>query len=257
METRKATERSIGPDLRQVDELRRSIEARGAMGEAARRNWLHRCKLELTTESCALEGSQLSFDDTKILLELELVIGGKPAKCYRDAVNFARAFDMMADTSQFAQLPLTAAWLDRLHRALCGREQTVRRSSPDLPADDPIGASPQRRPIPPHTDVAQKLDELLASAAEGREHALTRAALLHNELIALSPYPAQNAPLARLMLNLLLLHDGYGLCLFPRETHADYLRAVQAALSPKRPDHAPFVRFLAARLLADQAKRLA
>jgi len=58
-------------------------------------------RVETTFSSNALEGNILTLNETKVILEDGITIGGKPIKDYYEATGHAKAYDSLLTPSTF------------------------------------------------------------------------------------------------------------------------------------------------------------
>ncbi len=182
-------------------------------------------RLLATYHSNALEGNTLSLHETQMVLEYGITIDGHPLREYLEATNHAEAFDVLPT---LVDQPITVETIQRLHRLVmdkidphAGVLRTVQvyvRGAPFTP--------------PPAKDVALYIEQWVqwfTSDAALRYDPVTRAAVAHHEFEAVHPYSDGNGRVGRLLLNLILIQEGYPPALVLREWRPRYIQTLQQA----------------------------
>jgi Fic family protein len=182
-------------------------------------------RLLATYHSNAIEGNTLSLRETQMVLEYGLTVDGHPLREYLEATNHAEAFDTLPT---LAQRPITVDTVEGLHRLVmakidphAGELRTVSvsiRGAPFTP--------PPARDVPLY--LAQWVHWLTGDVAM-RYDPVTRAAIAHHDFEALHPFTDGNGRVGRLLLNLMLMQEGYPPALVLREWRARYIQALQQA----------------------------
>jgi Fic family protein len=183
-------------------------------------------RIRLTYHSNAIEGNTLTLRETQIVIEEGLTIGGHSLREHLEATNHADAFDELrrlvesaASITTDTVLRLHALVLHDLHE-LAGqwRQQPVYIRGSDL------------RP-PPADQVPALMTQWIAWLEhEGQTyHPLVRAAIAHHGFVAVHPFIDGNGRVSRLLLNCMLLRDGYAPAFILREWKGRYLQALHAA----------------------------
>jgi Fic family protein len=182
-------------------------------------------RLLTTFHSNAIEGNTLTLHETQVVLEYGITVDGHPLREYLEATNHAEAFDAL---QQLVERSITVETIQRLHGLImdkidprAGELRTVQvyiRGTSFTP--------PPARDVPLY--VAQWVQWLTSDAAL-RCDAITRAAIAHHDFEAIHPFTDGNGRTGRLLLNLLLMQDGYPPALVLREWRPRYLQALQQA----------------------------
>lgn len=183
-------------------------------------------RIRLTYHSNAIEGNTLTLRETQIVIEEGLTIGGHTLREHLEATNHARAFDELRQLVEGSAsigietiLRLHALVLHDIHElAGAWRQQAIYIRGSDL------------RP-PPAGQVPMLMNQWIVwLEQEGQKyHPVVRAAIAHHGFVAVHPFIDGNGRVSRLLLNLMLLRDGYAPAFLLREWKGRYLQALHAA----------------------------
>lgn len=182
-------------------------------------------RLLLTYHSNAIEGNTLTLAETQMVLEYGMTANGHPLREFLEATNHAEAFDALTG---LASGPITSETVLALHRLVmdkideyAGELRTVQvniRGADFTP--------------PPARDVPRYLEQWIAwltSDTARQYEVVTRSAIAHHDFEALHPFTDGNGRVGRLLLNLMLMREGYPPALVLREWRTRYIQALHAA----------------------------
>jgi Fic family protein len=182
-------------------------------------------RLLATYHSNAIEGNTLSLHETQMVLEYGITVDGHPLREYLEATNHAEAFDTL---SALVEQPITLDTVQRLHALVMDKidpqagelrkVQVYIRGAPFTP--------PPARDVPLY--LAQWVNWLTSDTALHYDP-VTRAAIAHHDFEALHPFTDGNGRVGRLLLNLILMQDGYPPALVLREWRPRYIQTLQQA----------------------------
>jgi Fic family protein len=180
----------------------------------------------LTYHSNALEGNTLSLRETQLVIEYGLTVGGHSLREYLEATNHAAAFAELVQLAD-ATTPVTLDTIVRLHYLVM--QQIL-----------PQAGQWRRVPVtirgvalvpPAAARVPALMAEWVAWVNEAWQayDPVVRAAIAHHGFEAVHPFEDGNGRVGRLLLNLLLLRDGYTPALLLRDWRVSYLQGLAAA----------------------------
>jgi len=182
-------------------------------------------RVETTYHSNAIEGNTLTLAETEMVLEYGMTIAGHPLREHLEVTNHARAYDAM---ERLVWSPIDMETVFSLHRLVKAHIDEDAGQLRTLPVHI-RGAS---FTPPPASDVPQYLAQwirwLTSDQALGYEP-VTRAAIAHHDFESVHPFLDGNGRVGRLLLNIMLLQDGYPPALVLREWRQRYIKALQQA----------------------------
>ncbi len=180
----------------------------------------------LTYHSNAIEGNTLTLRETQLVVEYGLTAGGHTLREYTEATNHAHAFAELQHLGT-AATPITIEMVLRLHQlvmqqliATAGRFRTI-----------PVFIRGVVHRPPPASEVPLLMAQWVHWVNEGGQvyPPVVRAAIAHHEFEAVHPFEDGNGRVGRLLLNLMLMRDGYPPALLLRDWRLAYMQALGVA----------------------------
>lgn len=235
--------------LRKIDLFQKEINAlrplEGGMLEQIRDYY----RVGLTWTSNALEGNSLTESETKVLLEDGLTVGGKPLRDVFEAVDHAKAYDFMFSQlrdhsiKEQAVLKMHELFYQNIEPEYAGRYRDIR-----------VLITGSRYPVAAPEKIQREMDRLFEWAREERDgcHPVEFAAQLHKRFVFIHPFKDGNGRVARLLMNLALIQDGYLPVIVPPILRQDYVSLLERA----HREDGDFVKFIAEREYESQKEIL-
>lgn len=244
---------------RKITDLKQQIDALRPLNPELQKTLQERLRIEWTYNSNALEGNTLTFGETAFFLRKGLTSEGKPLKDYLEAKNHAEAIDGLHEVVRNQRL-ITEGLIKELHGVLMkGIEFTYAKGAHGL-IKKPFHAG-RYKTHPNHvltlsgkihyyTDqlhVKDEMEKLIQWYNDsGSLHPVDRASIFHYRFVAIHPFDDGNGRLARLLMNLILMKEGYPPCIIKNTSRREYLKALESVDTGKI--RAPFIGFVAKEL---------
>ena len=206
-------------------------------------------RVGLTWTSNALEGNSLTESETKVLLEDGLTVGGKPLRDVFEAVDHAKAYDFMFSVFQNRRideqtvLKMHGLFYQNIEPEYAGRYRDVR-----------VLITGSQYPVAAPEKIQKEIDGLFAWVQKERDgyHPVEFAAQLHKRFVFIHPFKDGNGRVARLLMNLALIQDGYLPAIVPPILRGDYVSLLERA----HRDDREFMEFIAEREYESQKEML-
>ena len=225
--------------LQRIDNNREIINARRPLKPEEVRELDAYFKIGSTYASNALEGNSLTLEETKVLLEDGITVGGKPIRDYYEATGHAAAYEYMLSAARSSSIAFTADMLCKLHRLFYSgidsdnagqyRNHQVFITGTDY--------------LPPLAeDVPGLMDDFIneLNTRKDTTHPILFAAYAHRRLVDIHPFTDGNGRTARLLMNLILVNKGYCVVSIPPIWRHKYIQALIAAQRADDPSDEPF-----------------
>ena len=194
-----------------TEQLRQKEHALRRRSNAIVQNFYEKLDLSWIYHDNALEGVVLSYSelraaiDTKIISDVSLIPTYEEIKAHKSAIDWVR------EHAKKKKLGITVELLRKLHEMVTPAEGPDDDRTHALRKENPLHrlyyheiAQPDKIPV-----LLKKLADWLASDEFAMEHPVKRACEAHCRLLAIYPWLKNSGKVARLLMNLLLLHDGY------------------------------------------------
>lgn len=235
--------------LDKADKYRDAINRSRPLSDNQIKNLKDYFKISLTYTSNAIEGNTLTESETKILLEDGLTVGGKPIKDYYEAVGHADAYEYMRSVAEDRDAVLSEAIIKKLHQLFYRKINTDKAGEYRTEQIFITGTEY----VPPESERVPGLMKKFVNdmnREKDRLHPIEWAALLHKGLVDIHPFVDGNGRTARLLMNLALIHSGYGMTVISPALRGDYITALK--LSQTARNSGPFVCLIATCVIETQ-----
>lgn len=225
--------------LARLQQKKTQLDALRPLPEAVVRRLNEQLAVEWTYNTNAIEGNTLTLRETQLILETGLTIGGKSLREHLEVINHREAIDYIGTLTDQSE-PVAAHHVCQIHRLVLAR------------IDDDHAGQYRRRPVriagsshqPAEAwEVPHLMDSWEKWLSESGQtlHAIERAALAHYRLVAIHPFLDGNGRTARLVMNLLLMREGYPPTIILRVNRWQYYQVLAQADAGRE---APLVNFV-------------
>jgi Fic family protein len=184
-------------------------------------------RVELTYTSNAIEGNTLTRRETALVVEKGLTVGGKSLVEHLEAANHAHALDWVKEQIQRSPHSLTERDILHLHEVILkGIDDAHAGHYRNVPVR--ISGStvvlPNPRKVPDLTaDFAAWMNEAHSL------HPVELAAEAHYRLVTVHPFVDGNGRTARLLMNMILLMEGYPAAIIRKRDRLAYIGSLERA----------------------------
>lgn len=195
-------------------------------------------RIGLVYSSNAMEGNTLTETETKIVLTEGITVSGKQLRHHLEAVGLSDAFDFLykdAHTKTFTEEDIKKFhWLfyNKIDAHEAGNYRTVK-----------VIISGSEYALPKATEVHSLMQKWIQKTKDQRRelHPVIFAALAHKDFVFIHPFIDGNGRVARLIMNLVLLQEGYNIAIIPPILRNEYIRCLEKAHT----DDSDFVQLIA------------
>ena len=203
------------------------LDALRPLPTAAVRRLNQQLTVEWIYNSNAIEGNTLTLRETSLILETGLTIGGKSLREHFEVINHKEAIEYVEALST-GDVPITPFHVRQIHKLVLTQ------------IDDDDAGQYRNLPVRIAGSVHQPPDSWEVPHLMGdwggwlngsalTQHSVERAALAHHRLVAIHPFIDGNGRTARLVMNLLLMRDGYPPTIIMRVNRRQYYRVLAQA----------------------------
>ncbi len=250
--------------LQEVNELKAQIDSRRPMRLDIWETIQRKLKIDWTYDSNAIEGSTLTRGETAFFLQEGLTVEGKPLKDFLDARNHAEAIDWLYQVIN-SERPISESLIKEINSLLLSGVRYT-------PAQDQFGnrtqkpvLSGQYKQLPNHvlqTDgtihyyteplqVPGEMQELIEwlNGNINNFHPVLTGAISHYNMVRIHPFDDGNGRGARILMNLVLMKQGFPPAIIKMEQRRAYLESLAQA---DQGNLSPFLELVAQSLIQTQ-----
>jgi Fic family protein len=195
--------------------------------------------VEWIYNSNAIEGSTITLQETRLILETGMTIGGKSLREHFEVINHRDAIDYVEDLVASTE-PITPFHVRQIHRLILSRiddENAGQYRETQVRIAGTSFTPPEAWLVP---NLMTEWEEWLA-AEEKLSQPIAFAAQAHHRLVAIHPFIDGNGRTARLVMNLILMRAGYPPTVIQRINRRQYYRVLDQADAGKT---VPLVNFV-------------
>jgi Fic family protein len=183
--------------------------------------------IEWIYNSNAIEGSTITLQETRLILQTGLTVGGKSLREHFEVTNHKEAIEYIENLVQNTE-PITAFHVRQIHKLILTRIDDENAGSYRKTQVRIAGAHftpPESWQI---TSLMAEWGDWVASA-ERSMRPIVLAAKAHHRLVAIHPFVDGNGRTARLVMNLLLMRSGYPPTVILRANRRQYYSVLAKA----------------------------
>jgi Fic family protein len=210
--------------LKRIEEKKKQLDNLRPLPKDALKKLLEDIRLRHTYHSDAIEGNTLTLQETKLVLEEGITIGGKPLKDHVEAKNDAEAFDLMIKLVH-AKKPISQDTIQEIHEIVT---KGILKESGKYRTENVRIAGSKTTP-PSYSKIVKLMEEYISNIKELKLHPIKKAAFIHHELVRIHPFIDGNGRVSRLITNLYLMKQGYPPIVLNKEDRRKYYQILQKA----------------------------
>lgn len=196
--------------------------------------------VEWTYNSNAIEGTSLSLRETELIIEYGLTIKGKPLKEHFEAVNHKEAILFLETLVKKGKFKLNGSLIKQIHSfILKGIDEE--NAGQYRKVQVRITGSRFLPPKPALVSVQMRELQHWLGKKENQKHLVDYAALAHFKLVHVHPFIDGNGRTARLLMNLILINQGFPPTVILKSDRFKYYQSLDLAHENQIK---PFVNFI-------------
>ena len=199
---------------------------------------LHReIRLVHTYHSDAIEGNTLSLQETKLVIEEGITIGGRSLREHLEAVGNAEGFDLIREQADQGTT-FDHVVIQKIHEIVCRGQ--IRE--PGKYRTENVRIAGVVKSPPAFEKIVELMENYLQKINVMGDHPIKVAGFIHHRFVEIHPFIDGNGRVARLLSNLYLMREGYPPLVLKRENRKRYYSSLRDA---DNGNLGPFVNFIA------------
>lgn len=181
--------------------------------------------VELTYTSNAIEGNTLTRAETALVVEKGITVHGKSLKEHLEATNHVEALEYVKTLVGKTKKDITKNDISHINRLILNK---IEEDSAGRYRTMPARLTGSETILPNPAKIPELMDEFIAwLQGENFDHSVIIAADVHFKLVSIHPFPAGNGRTSRLLMNLVLIQEGYPPAIIRKEDRAAYIDSLE------------------------------
>jgi len=183
--------------------------------------------VEWTYNSNAIEGTQLSLRETELVLEQGLTIKGIPIKDHFEAINHKEAILFLENLIKEKGFKINVLLIRQIHHLIL---KNIDQDSAGKYRQVKVRITGSRHLPPNPSEIPVKMNQFgrWLKKKQGKD-IVDYAALAHFELVDIHPFIDGNGRTARLLMNLILMNQGFPPTIILKTDRIRYYRTLELA----------------------------
>ena len=185
--------------------------------------------IEYTYESNKIEGNTLTLQETALVIEKGLTIEGKSLNEHLEAINHQHAIEYIKELAQEKQT-ISERDLLQIHQLIL---QSIDNQNAGRYRNVQVLISGAKHIPPQPFLVPKQMEELFIWYNENKDqlHPIELSAEMHERLVTIHPFIDGNGRTSRLLMNLILLQNGFPIAILKGDTDSrlKYYGALETA----------------------------
>lgn len=211
-----------------IDEKKNILDDKRPLSKEILKNLKQYFDVELTYNSNAIEGNTLTITETKVILEEGLTIGrGKSLREHLEVINHQEAINYIEDIVN-KNIDISERVIKDLHAIIL--KNIDNKYAGVYRKNNVLISGSKHRPVE-YMLVEEKMNGLIHWYDEMKDklHPVELAALFHFKYVYIHPFIDGNGITGRLLMNLILLRNGYPMAVIKNEDRSEYMKALETA----------------------------
>lgn len=182
-------------------------------------------KVELTYTSNAIEGNTLTRAETALVIEKGITVQGKSLKEHLEATNHAKALEYIKTLVSKKRQDLTEDDILHIHSIIL---QKIEEGDAGRYRTQHARLTGSQTVLPNPLKVPEMMREFVSWLIKSNmDHQAKIAADAHFKLVSIHPFTDGNGRSSRLLMNLLLMQEGYPSAIIRKEERLAYINALE------------------------------
>lgn len=225
-----------GSLISKIERKKKKLDSLRPLPKGAVKRILEDIRLRHTYHSDAIEGNTLTLQETKLVLEEGITIGGKSLKDHIEAKNDAEAFDIMVELVN-SKKEISQEIIQKIHEFVT---KGILKN-PGQYRTENVTITGVKIRSPSFLKIVRLIDEYIQNIQKLKLQTIKKAAYIHHEFVRIHPFLDGNGRVARLLTNFYLMKQGYPPIVIQKEDRKNYYKSLNKADHGNLSDFATFI----------------
>lgn len=198
---------SLDTRLKEIDALKIRLDHVRPLQAEALQKIKAAFEMEYTYDSNRIEGNTLTLQETALVVNEGITIGGKSMKEHLEAINHAQAVEYIKDIAK-QDIHISDRTIKKIHALVL---HGINKEDAGKYRNVPVMIVGSKHTPPQPYLIEPQIEQFMREykEMEGQAHPVVISAYLHDELVKIHPFVDGNGRTSRLLMNLYLLSHGY------------------------------------------------
>jgi Fic family protein len=193
--------------------------------------------VEWTFNSNAIEGNTLTLKETQLVLQEGITVKNKSLKEYLETINHKTAIDFIEDLAKNSG-KISERNIREIHSLVL---KDIDTDYAGRYRDINVRITGSAHRPPDFLLIKDKMTEFVQKILNSKMHSIVKAAMVHFELVHIHPFVDGNGRTARLLMNLVLIKNGYFPTIILKNDRMKYYNVLEKAHKGKTNEFVFFV----------------
>jgi len=227
--------------LTEIHQKKEQLDKLRPLSQAQVNNLKNVYDIQLTYNSNAIEGSTLTYSETKLILNEGITIGGKSMNEHLETINHQEAISFIEDIAKIETQEVSLVDIKNIHHLIL---KGIDNKNAGSYRTQNVGVIKSDGSIHNFTEplkIDEKMNEFIDWLhTQTIEESILLASLVHLKFVSIHPFIDGNGRTARLLMNLVILQNGYPQAIIKVTNRAEYIQAIEKYQQSSNHDYNDF-----------------
>jgi len=231
--------------LDEINQKKEQLDKLRPLSKAQVKNLKDVYDIQLTYNSNAIEGSTLTYSETKLILNEGITIGGKSMNEHLETINHQEAISFIEDIAKTKTKDITLADIRNIHYLILKGIDNKNAGSYRTQNVGVVKSDGSIYNFAEPLKIDEKMNEFIDWLhSQTIEEPILLASLVHLKFVSIHPFIDGNGRTARLLMNLVLLQNDYPQAIIKVSNRAEYIQAVEKYQQSSNNDYNDFYKVI-------------
>ena len=227
-----------------LDKIHQKKEQLGRLrplSDAQLKNLKNVYDIQFTYNSNAIEGSTLTYSETKLILNEGITIGGKSMNEHLEAINHKEAIHFIEEIANINTNEITLTDIKNLHHLILKGIDNKNAGAYRTQNVGVVKSDGEIQSFAEPLKIEEEMQEFIKWLHfQTIEEPILLATLVHLKFVSIHPFIDGNGRTARLLMNLVLLQNDYPQAIIKVSNRVAYIQAVEKYQQSNDNDYSDF-----------------
>lgn len=227
--------------LDQIRQKKEHLDKIRPLSEEQIKNLKNVYDIQLTYNSNAIEGSTLTYSETKLILNEGITIGGKSINEHLETINHKEAIGFIEEIAKNNTKKIKLTDIKNIHHLILKGIDNKNAGAYRTRNVGVVKSDGEIHNFIEPLKIEEKMNEFIQWLhSQTIEDSILLAALVHLKFVSIHPFIDGNGRTARLLMNLVLLQNAYPQAIIKVTNRVEYIQAIEQYQQSKNHDYNDF-----------------